>query len=248
MNDLDTYGRMILSASPQSPTFIRIYTDDPQMKLRIRVLESLTQKDPELLQEIHILKFSGACNLARLPIVNGTLTPARPGRGAIDLVAAFVHQSRVFYVNKDRKSDMILSENFKFFTTLPSFLEGFWNEGGFTSYDETLFFVPAPRRLHERFYRSLALFTTQNIFHTYEIMLYELQEHHFELLMSHFNYRDRMHYIKKSVMMFNNEVLVITGFEQQYYNGQIWEKFVMNGLPGTVHINFHPMGRVKPII
>ena len=254
MSELDTNGRRILSASPQNPTFIRIHTDKTKMELRIRVLESLTKREPKLLQEMHILKF-GFCNYARLPIVRGgTLTGARPGRGTMFLVSAFVHQSRVFYINKDRESTMILSESGKFFRTLPSFLMKNWDAGsaagsttagGFISYDETLFFLPEPSRLNQRFYRSLAMLTSDDVFLTYEIMFYELQDDHFALLMNYMDYNDRMQYMIKSVVMFNNEVLVITGYEADFYNGQRWEKFEMNGLPGRVHQNVHPMVWVR---
>ena len=251
MSELDTYGRRILSASPKSPTFIRIHTDKTEMKLRIRVLESLSKREPELLQEMHILKFSG-CNYARLPMINGTLTSARPGRGTMSLVSAFVHQSRVFYINRDRESTMILSDSGKFFRTFPSFMMANWEagrfgrfEGGFISYDETLFFLPEPRRVNQRFYRSLAMLTSDDVFLTYEIMFYELQDDHFVLLMDYMDIDDRMQYMIKSVVMFNNEVLVITGFGADFYNGQRWEKFEMNGLPGRVHENVHPMVRVR---
>ena len=257
---LDTYGRIVRSASPQNPTLIRIQVTQSaavgftqslrktKMKLRLRLLESWTQMESKLLQEMHVLNFE-KCDFAKLPLQNGTLTRAEPRKGALTVVAAFVHHSRVFYIDQNKDSSNILSDNGRFFTKLPQFFDqdaGFWQRGGFISYEDTLLFVPEPRRTHERFYRSVPLLSSEDIFHTYEFIFYELQENYFELLRSMDEY-ERINYFIKSVVMYHSELLAISAFGAEYYNGKDWEPYRMNGLLGKLHIDAHLMVWLKVV-
>ena len=136
-------SREIISASPKKAALIQIHTDSP-LKLRIRLLESLPTAEPKLSNEMHIIAHSqcGDWKLSLSP--KGNLTSQTNGKSLIEVANAFVHQSRVFYINKYFGNHEILSDNGKFLTSLPASFGHpalpFWQLGDYISYNDVLIF------------------------------------------------------------------------------------------------------------
>ena len=138
-------NRTIRSASPEKPFVIKIHTDSTMM-LKIRLLETLPPTEPKLLQEMHIYPDVWSrkveCGNLRLSLTtNGTLIRPMNVDKLIIVVAAFVHRSRVFFINRYfEKFFEILSDDGKFFTTLANYFSDHfdWSVGDYISYDDIL--------------------------------------------------------------------------------------------------------------
>ena len=141
--EIDTSSRMIESASPEKPVLIKIYTDS-EMNLRIRLLETPPKAKPKLFNEtMHISRY--ICGSLGLYLtLNHTLT-RQTNNDTITVADAFIHQSRVFYINSYFDSLFeIFSDDGKFFTSLPPYFTHHfkWHQGEFISNDTKLVFVP----------------------------------------------------------------------------------------------------------
>ena len=220
-------SREIISASPKKAALIQIHTDSP-LKLRIRLLESLPTAEPKLSNEMHIIAHSqcGDWKLSLSP--KGNLTSQTNGKSLIEVANAFVHQSRVFYINKYFGNHEILSDNGKFLTSLPASFGHpalpFWQLGDYISYNDVLLFIPS---------RSIALLISEDFFREYEIIpivskallsdIATLDGTTLDFYYSNFAILNA-----KSISMFQDELLAITEWGDQFYNGDDWEDFEMD--------------------
>ena len=105
VSEIDPSGREIQFASTEKPALIQIHTDTP-MKLRIRLLESPPKREQKLSPKMYI-SGSDASDWGLSPTQNGTLTRQTNGNNSIALSHAFVHQSRVFYINQASDLDKL---------------------------------------------------------------------------------------------------------------------------------------------
>ena len=218
-SEIDTSSRMIKSASSRKAAIILIHTDST-MKLRIRLLEN-PPDEPKHFHERHITA-QLSCGVSKLSLgPNGTLTPLRKDDNTITVVKAFLHQSRVFYINEySRSFHEILSDDGKFFTSLPDYFRKYfsWDSSDFISYDKKLLMVPHNHKLPFN-----AMLISEDFFREYDIIpgnehLTSNQAFQDSLLHDAFS---RM----KSILTFNNELLAITKWGTQFYDDQIWKDF-----------------------
>ena len=241
VSDMDTNDRVINSASAESPALFQIHTDSA-LKLRIRLLEIPPKTEPKLMEELYIFNFPHYCEgLPPISILqNGTLGRDKDftscARPCSVIVSTFVHQSRIFYIKTDfKESYEIFTDSGKFFTSLPKFITFNFdlNAGHVISYDNKLLFIPK-----EYFTFSYGLLMTVDFFRSYEIIP---GNEHLNNPSSTLLDIWRVN----SVTMFENEVLVITEYGTQFYNGQAWENFEIDWgdleVFGRFHVYFHPM-------
>ena len=202
------------------------------MTLRIRLLEYPPKSDAKL----NTIQISGyACGHWKLSIASdGTLTRHSKDDRYITVVNAFVHQSRVFYVNQYYGNDYyeILLEDGLFFTALSGALSEYfsWSWGDFISYDDTLLFIPVTNKQPFN-----ALLTSEDFFREYKIIPGNSHLSKYDK----WNQSNRM----KSILMFQNELLAITQWGSQFYDGKTWRDFQMkwDGLVGSLHENIEVM-------
>ena len=102
-SEIDPTGRVIKFASAEKPALIQIHTDT-FMNLRIRLLESPPKSDPKLSPKMLI---SGSRDWGMCLSQNGTLI-RRTDTNSFSAMDAFVHQSRVFYVNQASDLDYVV--------------------------------------------------------------------------------------------------------------------------------------------
>ena len=234
VSEIDTSGRMMKSASPDNPALIRIHTENSSMKLRIRLLET-PPKANNLLKKIYISTYR--CGHRDLFISeNGTLLHQTSDdaflRDVIYIVNVFIHQSRVFYISREKTKEHfdkvffdVLTDGGKFFTSLPQFfrdLKLFVTGADFLSYDEKLLFVsadPAILVISEDFFRGYEIIPANGYLSKYD--------------------GNDLYLGMKTVLIFQKEVVAITNWGAQFYDGQKWEEFEMQwgNLAGFAEIN-----------
>ena len=147
---------------------------------------------------------------------NGTLT-RQTNDNYMTLVNAFVHQSRIFYINNLFE---IISDNGKFLTSLPNYFSKhfFWDLGDFISYDNFLLFVPLGEHLMLKPFDAVLI--SEDFFREYEIIRIFRAGSYFDII-------DDALDQDKSVLMFQNELLAVKGFETKFYNDESWKDFEM---------------------
>ena len=160
---------------------------------------------------------------------NGTLIRQTSDDNVIYIVNAFIHQSRAFYISDDRRAEYskteffdVLSDEGKFFTSLPQYFRHRFEvkDGDFLSYDDKLLYVP----LRVTDIASFVLLISEDFFRTYEIIP---GDGYLANYSSNCIYRNCEESRKKSVLIFQNEVVAITEWGAQFYDGKTWEEFEM---------------------
>ena len=185
------------------------------MNLKIRLLENMPESAPKLFNEMHISAYSqcGDWKLSLTP--DGTLKSQTNGEDVIMVAATFVHRSRIFYINNNLVNKYeILSDTGKFLSFLPMYFsspfEMFWESGDFISYHNFLLFVPSD---------FLALLISEEFFREYEIIPILSKA-----LLSNITTLNG----RKSILMFQNELLAITELGDRFYDEETWKNFEMD--------------------
>ena len=238
-SEIDSSRRRIQSASPEKTALLQIHTDS-SMKLRIRLLEDAPGSagtERKLLQEMHIWRrkenpLQNKCGDKRLSLTrDGMLTFQTNVNDVVNVMTAFVHKYRVFYVNEYFENHFeILTDDGIFLTSLPTYFKKYWYAGNYMSYDDKLLFVPFS--FYHAYQEFNAVLISEDFFRQYQIIPSSriVSEERF-LTMQNLTDEDLDMSPQKGdpvyISMFQNEVLAITPWAAQFYDGQAWKDLEM---------------------